>query len=134
MRSFNLTIVCPDGTLYDGPAEFIKLRTTAGDVGILAHHTRYAAAIGMGECEVQIGDVRRKASCIGGMITVADNEVDVVCTTFEWKEDIDLDRAKRALEKSQARLAAGGLSDADRRIVEAKLRRAKVRIAVAESK
>ena len=134
MNSFKLTIVCPDGCLYDGEAEFIRLRTTAGDVGILANHTKYAAAIGMGECEIQIGETRRKAACIGGMLTVADNEVNVVCTTFEWKESIDIERARRALEKADARLASPELQGPARKVVEAKKKRALVRLSVAESK
>ena len=133
MNSFKLTIVCPDGCLYDGEAEFIKLRTTAGDVGILANHINYAAAIGMGECLVQMGETRRTAACIGGMVTVANNEVNVVCTTFEWKEDIDLDRAKLALERAESRLGKD-LKPAERELTEAKRRRALVRIAVAEGR
>ncbi len=133
MSSFKLTIVCPDGCLYDGEADFIKLRTTDGDVGILAHHVKYAAAIGMGECAVQMGDKRRTAACIGGMVTVADNEVNVISTSFEWKEDIDVERAKRSFALAEERLADESLNIAEKQLFEARRKRALVRISVASN-
>ena len=132
MNSFKLTIVCPDGCLYDGPAEFIKLRTTGGDVGILAHHIQYAAAIGMGECEVQIGETRRKAACIGGMLTMMDGECHLLATTWEWADAIDKNRAEEAKKKAEEILARDNLSDKEIRLAEAKLHRALVRIGVKE--
>lgn len=38
----------------------------------------------------------RHAACIGGMLSVHDGEVRLVASTFEWQEDIDRERAKRA--------------------------------------
>lgn len=132
MSSFHLTIVCPDGCLFDGDAQFIKLRTTEGDVGILPNHISYTAAIGMGECEVQTEEQRRLAACIGGIVSVADNEVSVISTTFEWKEDIDADRARASLQRAENALAGGDLSGPERQVYEARKRRALVRIGVAE--
>ncbi len=134
MSSFKLTIVCPDGCLFDGDAEFIRLRTTGGDVGILPNHIAYAAAIGMGECAVQFEGKKRYDACIGGMITVADNVVSVITTTFEWKDEIDLPRAKAALKRAEEKLASEDITEAERKLFEAKRRRALVRISVAEKK
>lgn len=133
MSSFHLTIVCPDGCIYDGDAEFITIRTNQGEVGILPNHIAYTAALGMGPCKVTIGDTVRLAACIGGMLQVHDNKVNVIATTFEWKEDIDLERAKRSLARSDEHLAMPDLSETDRVIWEAQRRRAVVRIGVAES-
>ena len=134
MSSFKLTIVCPDGCLFDGDAEFIRLRTTEGDVGILPNHISYTAAIGMGECEVQTEGQKRYAACIGGIVTVADNVVSVISTTFEWKEDIDVERAKVSLKRADEALAREDLNSAERQYYEARRRRALVRIGVAEKK
>ena len=48
MRSFPLKIVTPDGLLYDGQAEELIVRTTSGDMGILAGHISCVAPLGMG--------------------------------------------------------------------------------------
>ena len=46
------------------------------------------------------------------------------------QEDIDADRAGKAKERAQEKLAKGGLSDKEYKIVEAKLQRALVRLSV----
>ena len=48
MTPFHLKIVTPDGLIYDGQAEELLVRTTNGDVGILARHMNYVAPLGMG--------------------------------------------------------------------------------------
>ena len=53
-------------------------------------------------------------------------------TTWEWEEDIDTERAEDARKRAEARLAEGGLSDKEYRIVKAKLQRALVRLGVKE--
>lgn len=130
MKAFHLQIVTPDGPAYDGPAEKVLVRTTHGDVCILARHVDYVSALGMGECQVTLegGDVRR-AACIGGMITVSGGIVRVVASAFEWAEDIDVARAQRSKEKAEKALAHE-LSGRETRIMEAKLKRALVRLKV----
>ena len=54
----------------------------------------------------------------------------LLATTWEWQEDIDADRAGKAKERAQEKLAQGGLSDKEYKIVEAKLQRALVRLSV----
>ena len=133
MNSFRLKIVSPDGCLFEGDAQLITLRTTQGEVTILANHTEYLAAIGMGRATVVTEAGRRTAACIGGILMAADNKVDVVATTFEWKEDIDADSAVAALKEAEEQLAAGGLDETRRKMIMAKRRRAEVRLAVAEA-
>ena len=47
MTPFHLKIVTPDGLIYDGQAEELLVRTTNGDIGILARHMNYVAPLGM---------------------------------------------------------------------------------------
>ena len=56
MTPFHLKIVTPDGLIYDGQAEELLVRTTNGDVGILARHMNYVAPLGMGRA----GGVHRR--------------------------------------------------------------------------
>lgn len=58
MTPFHLKIVTPDGLIYDGQAEELLVRTTNGDVGILARHMNYVAPLGMGRAVI---GVRRTA-------------------------------------------------------------------------
>ena len=134
MTPFALKIVTPDGLRYDGQAEELIVRTTSGDLGILAGHVNCVAPLGMGRATVVIEGKHRYGACIGGMVTVVDSVVTLVSTTFEWAEQIDAARVERAIEKAKAVLQDKHSSDTDLRLAEARLRRALVRKSVASSK
>lgn len=134
MTSFPLKIVTPDGLIFDGSAEQIIVRTTSGDVAILARHINYVAPLGMGRAVIIAGGKRRTAACIGGMLSVVDGSVTLVPTTFEWSDKIDVERANAAYEKADKVLKNPSASQNDLKLAEAKLRRALVRKSVASTK
>jgi len=134
MSSFHLKIVTPDGLIYDGSAEQLIVRTTGGDIGILARHITYLAPLGMGRAVVVADGNRRTAACIGGMVSVVNGEVTLVPTTFEWSDQIDVDRAERAYQKADKILRDSTSSSTDIRLAEAKLHRALIRKNVASFK
>lgn len=53
-----------------------------------------------------------------------DNEATLIATTFEWADQIDLERAKRAKEVAQARISAAKNDKRELMLAEAKLQRA----------
>ena len=59
MSTFPLKIVTPDGLIYDGEAEKLIVRTSGGDVCILARHMDYVAPLGMGMAIVEANGKRR---------------------------------------------------------------------------
>ena len=134
MSSFPLKIVTPDGLIFDGEAEKLIVRTTSGDVAILARHINYVAPLGMGRAVVEFGGHRRMAACIGGMLSVVDGEVTLVPTTFEWSDKIDLARAEAAYERADKVLKDANASDTDIQLAQARLHRALVRKSVASYK
>lgn len=134
MTSFPLKIVTPDGLIFDGSAEQIIVRTTSGDVAILARHINYVAPLGMGRAVIISGGNRRTAACIGGMLSVVDGAVTLVPTTFEWSDKIDVERANAAYDKADRMLKNPDASQNDLKLAEAKLRRALVRKSVASTK
>ena len=135
MTPFKLKIVTPDGLIFDGEAEKLIVRTNAGDVAILARHIDYVAPLGMGRAVV-VGDDgnRRTAACIGGMLSVSNGEVTLVPTTFEWAEQIDLDRVLRSYERADKILHDNAASDTEIALAEARLHRALVRKSVVSYK
>ncbi len=136
MRSFPLKIVTPDGLQFEGQAEMVSVRTRTGDAGILAGHVNYVAPLGMGCATIQTDGKKRYAACIGGMITVLDGEVTLVPTTFEWSDEIDINRAEYAAERARQLLTQLSSRNASKRelyLAEARLRRALVRMSVARN-
>ena len=131
MSTFHLRISTPDGLIFDDEVTGLKARMIDGDVGILANHANYVSAVGAGEAVIRLPDGQtRKAACIGGMLSVISNEAHLIATTFEWADDIDLERAKLAKERAEKRLTEAKDNAREVAIAEAKLRRALVRIGV----
>lgn len=130
MTPFKLKIVTPDGLIFDGEAEQLTVRTTGGDVGIMARHIDYVAALGMGRAVIEANGTRRTAACIGGMVSVKNGEVTLVPTTFEWADQIDQERAERSLERAKQTLQQAGASDVELKLAEARMKRALVRKSV----
>ena len=134
MRSFPLKIVTPDGLCFDGSAEELIVRTTTGDMGILAGHISCVAPLGMGMATVIVEGKRRYAACIGGMVSVVNGAVTLVPTTFEWAENIDTERAEVSERKAKNVLAQKDSTDTELRLADARLKRALVRKSVAQMK
>ena len=129
MSTYHLQIVTPDRKVYDGEAQKIILRTVNGDVCILPHHIDFAIPLGIGQAYVTDAEGNtRQAACNGGMLSVSNNEVRVVAVTYEWADEIDLERAKRAEETAEERIKTMDHLDRDYVMAEAKLKRALTRI------
>ena len=134
MTAFQLKIVTPDGLEYDGPAEEVVVRTTSGDMGVLAGHINCVAPLGMGRAMFIINGQKKYAACIGGMISVMNGDATLVPTTFEWAQEIDLPRAEASYQRAQAVLSNKSSSDTDILLAKARLRRALVRKNVGSAK
>ena len=134
MTPFSLKIVTPDGVQFDGQAEELIVRSTSGDLGILAGHTNCVAPLGMGRATIVVEGKPRYGACIGGMVSVLNGVVTLVPTTFEWANKIDVERAEASYQKAQSILQNKDASDTDIRLAEARLRRALVRKSVASTK
>ena len=130
MTGFPLKIVTPDGLEFDGIAEQLIVRTITGDMGIMAKHADCVAPLGMGEATVVIDGQRRRAACIGGMVSVINGAVNLVPTTFEWAENIDVARAEASEKRAQAILSNKNASDTEIKLARARMKRALVRMNV----
>ena len=134
MTSFPLKIVTPDGLAYEGSAEEVVVRTTTGDIGILAGHINCVASLGMGRATIIIDGKKRYGACIGGILSVVNGSVTLVPTTFEWSDQIDVSRAEASYQRADKVLHDKGASSTDIKLAEARLRRALVRKNVASYK
>ncbi len=134
MNQFPLKIVTPDGLRYDGNTEEVIVRTTTGDLGIMAGHMNCVAPLGMGKATIVIDGKKRYAACIGGMLSVMDGKATLVATTFEWADQIDVSRADRSEQRARAVLSDSESTDTDLRLAQARLKRALIRKSIADGK
>ena len=131
MKSFNLKVVTPDGLAFNSQIESLLVRTDDGDVEFLAGHIDYMASLGTGRARIKQDGKDRFASVSGGFVTVSGGEVKLIAITFEFREDIDLDRAKAARDEAKETLSSSK-DDKSIALAKAKLQRALSRIDVAE--
>ena len=134
MTAFALKIVTPDGLKYDGLAEELIVRSTTGDIGIMAGHMNCVVPLGMGQAMAVIDGSKRYAACIGGMLSVIDGKVTLVPTTFEWADQIYRERSAASESRARAVLADKTSSQTDIKLAEARLKRALIRQSVADKK
>lgn len=97
MSTFRLNIVTHERVVLDAPVQKVIVRTTEGDVGILKNHIRYVAALDIGPIKVVGEDSKvRIAAVSGGFINVGKDMTTIVAQSFEWADEIDVDRAQNA--------------------------------------
>ena len=134
MATFPLKIICPDGVKFQGEALLLTIRTTTGEMGIQPKHINCVAPLGMGRAIIWDENGRRTAACIGGMVSVMDGVVTLLPTTFEWADEIDVERAKASQARAEKMLAAPDCDEQTRQYANARLKRAQVRLGIAGKK
>lgn len=134
MASFSLKVTTPEKIFFDGETTQIIVRTTEGDIGILANHTSLVADLPSGPLKIRQEDGSWKIAAIStGLLKVGGNKVSILANAVEWADEIDLDWAKRSEEDARRRLAEKtSRYELDR--AELKLQRALNRISVGTRK
>ncbi len=125
----HVELVSPERILYSGDADMVICRTVdGGDVAFLAEHAPFLGALEIWPVTVRTTEGDDVVAAVhGGFVHVRENEVILLSDVAELADDIDTERARRAKE------AAEGRDTEDDAEAEAALRRAEVRLEVAES-
>ncbi len=129
----HLTIVTPERKLVDRRVEEVVLPGAEGYLGVLPGHAPLLASLKVGEIAYRDETGPHSLSVTWGFVEVLPDRVSVLADVAERAEDIDVERARRARERAEGRLRAGG-SDVDWDRAGASLERAIVRLQVAGKK
>lgn len=130
MKLFKLRIVTPRGIYKETEVEMLNLRTTSGQIGILANHLPLASAIDISEMNYIKDGQRYKFALAGGFVYVNDDETTIIANAIESPEEIDLRRAQEAKARAEERLHNQSNDDMDILRAEVALRKAITRIRV----
>jgi len=134
-RTFEVSLVTPEGPAYEGEAEMIVVPGQAGEIGVLARHAPLIATLKAGSTRVyldrQADDVREFATGPGFFQVLEDKAIALVDDAVLANE-IDDARARRQLEDAQAELERldRGESNADRWQLEQRVRHAENQLSV----
>ena len=102
---YHLTIVTPEKIFYEDEVSSIIAPGSEGYLGVLTDHAPLITALVPGELTLRDKRNEEKAFALSsGFLEVYKNEVTIVADSAEFPEQIDLERAQKALERAQQRL------------------------------
>jgi len=123
--TMRVELVSPERILFSGEADMVVARTVAGELAFLTDHAPFLGALDIAQVKVaEPGGHEQLFAVHGGFVEVSDNRVTILSDVAELADQIDVDRARRALQD------ADRLEDEDE--ANAARKRAEVRIQVAE--
>ena len=101
----DLQIITPDKLVLTDRVDFLVAPAVDGEVGILPGHTPLLSRLGEGELRLTKNDKIQYFAIHGGFLKVIQgNKVSVFAETAELSEEIDLERAKLAEERTKSEL------------------------------
>ncbi len=105
-KSFKVMIVTPDKTAFEGDAQSAIIPGLSGYLGVWANHAPLVGAVAPGVLFLRIDEVgSEKYFAVGeGFVEISDNVVNVMTATCELASEIDVVRAKDALDRARGRL------------------------------
>ncbi|MGM0493064.1 MAG: ATP synthase F1 subunit epsilon [Armatimonadota bacterium] len=104
---FNLRVLTPMGEVLDTEAVALRVTAWEGQLGVMARHAPMVARLRTGSAVVtEAGGKTRWLAAVEGIIRVTDNQVVMLVNAAEEAEDIDVERAQRALQRAQRRLSS----------------------------
>jgi len=129
----HLEIVTAERVVLSDDVDQLNVPTKDGRVGILPRHAPLLTVLDVGQLDIIKKGESTPFALTGGFMEVLPSRVTILADTVERAEEIDEARAEQARQQAEDRLRQRQ-SDRDMAIAEAELRRAMVRLKVAQLK
>lgn len=128
-KLFELEIISPDRNFYTGEVEFVEMKTSEGEIGVLRKHIPMTCIMVPGVVKIHEpdNDTPKRAIVHAGFAEILPDKVTIMAEVAEWPDEIDLNRAEEARIRAQRRIEDGSDSINMER-AEAALRRSLARI------
>lgn len=105
MATFKLNIVSTEGVLLSQEADYLMIRTTEGDMGVLANHSPFVGSLAIGELKVRSNGSEEYYFVSGGFLEISkENVVTVLADEAMNSKDIDVEHAKKAAKYAEEKL------------------------------
>ncbi|MBO1004785.1 F0F1 ATP synthase subunit epsilon [Pseudogracilibacillus auburnensis] len=129
MKTLQVSIVTPDGPVFESEVEMISTKAESGELGILPGHVPMVAPLQIGAVRVMNGNEVHFIAVSGGFLEVQPEKVTILAQSAEKAETIDIARAQEAKKRAENILRAKE-DHTDFRRAELALKRAMNRIDV----
>jgi F-type H+-transporting ATPase subunit epsilon len=126
-----LEVVTPDRKLLSAEADVVVCPGVEGQFGVLPGHIPFLSALDIGEMYYRDGAKTEFLSVSGGFAEVTGSKVTIVAEAAEFGHEIDIERARLAMERAEKRLAAARTEEVDYFRAQVSMQRALMRMKVA---
>ncbi|MEK6201300.1 MAG: F0F1 ATP synthase subunit epsilon [Desulfobulbaceae bacterium] len=133
-QQIRLEVVTPNGAVVSEDVDIVNAPGYGGDFGVLANHAPFLSTIRIGLLSYEQGKKRENIMISGGFCEVSNNKITFLVESAELGRQIDVDRAMRAKERAEQRLAQVTQHDdlINRTRAEAALQRSLARMKVSK--
>lgn len=134
MAQIHLEVVTPNGAVVSEDVDIVTAPGVGGEFGVLANHAPFLSTIKTGTLSFKKDRVSKFLMVTGGFTEVSNNKITFLVESAEFGQDIDVERALRAKERAERRLAQAqqATEKINRVRAEAALQRSLARIRTAE--
>ena len=97
MKKFSLKMLTPERTFFDGEVVSVTVVDDKGELQLLADYL--PVVVPLRAATIRIDDGNEKKICANGegFLAVGEDAVYIMCQTYEWPEEIEIDRVNRAI-------------------------------------
>ena len=131
MKTIKVSVVTPDGPVYESDVEMVSTKAQTGELGILPGHVPMVAPLEIGAVRLKKDGKQELIAVSGGFLEVRPEKVTILAQSAEKSSEIDVERAMRAKERAEQRMREQKLEHVDFKRAELALRRAMNRLTVA---
>jgi len=133
--NIKLEVVTPEKYVVDEEVQIAVAPGSLGEFGVLIGHTPFLTTLKTGV--MHYTDAKGAEEFVfvsGGFAEALPDKLTVLAESAERRKDIDIDRAKSAMERAQERLAQSQSEDIDFNRAKAAMERALHRVRLAETR
>ena len=106
MSMIHCRIVTPHGVYKEMDTPIINVDTEDGQRGILPNHMPIVMMLKIARMETEENGTRQEYAVAGGLFYFRENQAEILTDAIENKNEIDAERAARAKERAEKRLAS----------------------------
>jgi F-type H+-transporting ATPase subunit epsilon len=129
----HLEVVTAERVVMSDEVDQVNVPTRDGRVGILPRHAPLLTVLDVGQLDIIKAGATTSLAVSGGFMEVQSSRVTILADTAERADEIDEARAEAARRRAEERIAQRQ-SDQEIALAEAELRRALIRLKVAQLK
>ena len=130
-EKLKLTLVTPYKKVLDQEVDEISASGSLGEFGVLPGHAPFLTSLKIGELSYKSGSSVTHLAVNWGYFEIENDKAVILVETAELADEIDVARAKAAMERAEAALKKLDPEDKSYRVMEAALERALIRVQVA---